>query len=206
MHSVETQLHEVSRQGSFSEFLHAHQSPSIAALAPHGGQVEPNTDLEAELLRDRLPSTSVWGTRGVTAAGGYNRAFRQWHTTTETHGFEEFPLYQELSGEEYEVAIGFHGMAREGVVVVGDGNEFLKTDLAARIDEVIDSEVRVQGVGSEVDSDNELDVPTDTFTGALDAGESVHIMQSLEVMTEPEENVECVVEWVSESGGLISTQ
>jgi len=96
MHSVETQLHEQSvDRGSFSGI------PSCASVTVYRGvssawcgQVEPNTDLEAELLRRSPPVDVCVGTRGVTAAGGYNRAFRRWHTTTETHGFEEFPLYQ----------------------------------------------------------------------------------------------------------------
>jgi len=97
-------------------------------------------------------------------------------------------------------------MAREGVVVVGDGNEFLKTDLAARIDEVIDSEVRVQGVGMKL-----IRITSWMFRRTRSLGRLMRGVGTHHAVTGSDDGAggDCGVcrgTWVSESGGLISTQ
>lgn len=42
-------LHETDQYGSFEEFLFSKNNPKHLALAPHGGQVEPNTDTQVTL-------------------------------------------------------------------------------------------------------------------------------------------------------------
>lgn len=183
-------LHESNTQGSFSEFVRLSDG-GIAVLAPHGGQVEPNTDIQAELLAQVLDvSVDIWGTRGIID-GGYNKAYNRWHTTSESHSLSEFQLYQRLADNEYSVAVSFHAMGGDGVIVGGRATHDERSALAR----VLESKLPGDTVVSVAEQGDKRAGMSDNFVNSLETDTSVHIEQSLDVVSN---HTQCVVESVRE--------
>ncbi len=68
--------------GEFVERLHDGASATVIAIAPHGGDIELNTDRQAEHVASRLAArgASSWICRGWKSG---NRAFESWHITSD---------------------------------------------------------------------------------------------------------------------------
>lgn len=85
------------------------------AIAPHGGDIEPHTDEEAERLREELDSSgypaSAWICKGF--GDGPKRAFDRWHiTSTDLHP-ASFPVLQNIINRKFCYAVAFHGFSKQ---------------------------------------------------------------------------------------------
>lgn len=172
-----TLLHETDMGGSFEEFSYVVGDASVAVLAPHGGQVEPNTDTQAFLIQKSAPiNASVWGTRGLVN-GSYNDAYSRWHTTADTHPLDAFPLYQDIVNHEYEFSISLHAMSGDGIIIGGQSSESVRESLKDALS-VVFSEVSIASEG-----DDRAGMKDENFVNSIDAKQSIHIEQSLEIAT-----------------------
>lgn len=96
----------------------------FAALAPHGGDIEPGTDVQAEALADRLRAATSWTVKGYRPGSG---AFLRWHVPTTQLSAESFVHIRDLVDCPFEAAVSFHGNCTGRVRVGGGASESVKT-------------------------------------------------------------------------------
>jgi len=119
-------------------------------IAPHGGDIEKRTDVEAThfgraLASSRWPVT-VWMCKGFgDALAG---AFDRWHiTSTDLHP-ASFPRLQRIATRTFEHGVAFHGFARrpgEADVYIGGGaSEPVKAEIRSALEDAgLPLEIRV---------------------------------------------------------------
>ena len=103
--------------GEFVERLHDGASATVIAIAPHGGDIELNTDRQAEQVASRLAAhgASSWVCRGWKSG---DRAFESWHITSDETDPRSFPLLDSVFRRGFADAVSFHGF-KEPLVLVG---------------------------------------------------------------------------------------
>jgi phage replication-related protein YjqB (UPF0714/DUF867 family) len=121
----------------------------LVVLAPHGGDIEPHTDEQAEHVAELL-QVSGWLCRGFRP-----RASRRWHITSDDIDPDAFPALQGIFGRGFAEAVSFHGFRPDGggpdeVVVGGGASARLKRRVARAIGCVVAGSavtVRIAGAG-----------------------------------------------------------
>ena len=96
----------------------------LIAIAPHGGDIEPHTDAQAERVATRLAARSVssWRCKGWKPGGG---AFTRWHITSTDLNEACFPRLGRVMGRGFTHAVAFHGFGGDEVLIGGGvGPEF----------------------------------------------------------------------------------
>jgi phage replication-related protein YjqB (UPF0714/DUF867 family) len=115
---------------------------SFIAIAPHGGEIERDTDAQATcawevLSADNVPA-SLWLCRG--SGDQAKGAFDRWHITSTDLQPACFPLLQLLMTRRFRHGIAFHGFARkqdEADVYVGGGaSRSLKVAIARALNDL----------------------------------------------------------------------
>jgi phage replication-related protein YjqB (UPF0714/DUF867 family) len=107
----------------------------LIVIAPHGGDIEPSTDQQAERVADRLAARSVssWRCKGWKPGGG---AFDRWHITSTDLNEACFPRLARVMSRGFTHAVAFHGFERPEVLIGGTATTppSLKDDLREAID------------------------------------------------------------------------
>lgn len=93
------------------------QNTGLIVIAPHGGNIEQNTDEQAQYVYDQLllPSpyrVSTWICNGFNKEedGG---AFNRWHITSIDISENSFPKLKTVYLRGFEYAVAFHGFSDE---------------------------------------------------------------------------------------------
>jgi len=119
----------------------------LIVLAPHGGDIEPRTDEQAEHVRDLLSDVGVscWRCKGWKPGGG---AVARWHITSTDISTRSFPRLGTVASRGFRSAVSFHGFTEEGrpdVLVGGAAPDALKRVMGAAIaDAVAGTGLRVE--------------------------------------------------------------
>lgn len=131
---------EAKDRGEFVERLDDDgTNTGLLVMAPHGGEIEVPTDLQAERVAAQLggKKVSVWRCKGY-GKRGVQGAFERWHiTSTETHE-ASFPLLAKVATRKFDHAVSFHGMVDGRILVGGIGPTRLKVEIRDAIREAID--------------------------------------------------------------------
>src|SRR2546430_10989537 len=79
----------------------------LVVIAPHGGDIEPHTDRQAELVASRLAAkaVSLWRCKGFKGEG----SFARWHITSTDIHEASFPLLNSVISRGFTYAVAFHG-------------------------------------------------------------------------------------------------
>ena len=79
----------------------------LIVIAPHGGDIEPHTDQQAEYVASRLAAkgVSLWRCKGFKGED----AFARWHITSTDIHEASFPLLNSVISRGFTYAIAFHG-------------------------------------------------------------------------------------------------
>jgi phage replication-related protein YjqB (UPF0714/DUF867 family) len=79
----------------------------LAIIAPHGGDIEPHTDQQAERVASRLAAKaiSLWRCKSFKGEG----AFARWHITSTDIHEASFPLLNSIISRSFSYAVAFHG-------------------------------------------------------------------------------------------------
>jgi phage replication-related protein YjqB (UPF0714/DUF867 family) len=116
----------------------------LIVIAPHGGEIEPHTDEQAERVAARLGPrlASSWRAKGWGPDGG---AFERWHiTSTDLHPLS-FPLLGTVMTRRFAHAVAFHGFNDEpGVLIGGTAPADLKEGLRQAIRQLLPAELDVR--------------------------------------------------------------
>jgi co-chaperonin GroES (HSP10)/phage replication-related protein YjqB (UPF0714/DUF867 family) len=110
----------------------------LVAIAPHGGDIEPHTDQQAEHVASRLvaKAASLW-----LCKGWWNRQgdpFDHWHiTSTEIHE-ASFPRLNSIISRGFTYAVAFHGFHKPEILIGGGCavdslKQEIKTEIEHRI-------------------------------------------------------------------------
>lgn len=106
------------------ETLRLSGSP-VAVIAPHGGDIEPWTDVQALALADRLDA-DAWVFRGFGET-----AFSDYHVTSTEVSPSRFPKLRRLYREgPYRLVVAFHGYGTDAFVVGGTAPLDLRESIA----------------------------------------------------------------------------
>lgn len=88
------------------------QNTNIVVAAPHGGNIEPRTDEQADVAYAVLQSigagVSSWYCKGQHPGEGNAR--KHWHITSTDISARSFPALKKISTRNFAHAISFHGM------------------------------------------------------------------------------------------------
>jgi phage replication-related protein YjqB (UPF0714/DUF867 family) len=118
------------------------QHRGLIVIAPHGGDIEPYTDEQAEHVGKQLSSkcVSLWVCKGFKEHGG---AFNRWHITSTDISEESFPKLKTVIGRHFEYAVAFHGFSKkhnqdpDSICIGGCMPDPLKTKLKEEIYKVV---------------------------------------------------------------------
>jgi phage replication-related protein YjqB (UPF0714/DUF867 family) len=129
--------------GEFVERLHDGASATVIAIAPHGGDIEINTDRQAEHVASRLAAlgASSWICKGWKSG---NRAFESWHITSDETDPGSFPLLGSVMSRGFADAVSFHGFKEPIVLVGGLAPVELREEIREAIDDATGPEVVVR--------------------------------------------------------------
>ena len=104
-------------KGELMEKLnHKVHNHKLIVLAPHGGNIEPWTDVEAEHVANHFSSdrASLWLCKGFKIPGSTEEehdAKRRWHITSTKISRKSFPKLNTIIGDNptFDYSIAFHG-------------------------------------------------------------------------------------------------
>jgi len=129
--------------GEFIEKLHEVQNHKLIVIAPHGGNIEPWTDVEAEYVANQFGDrASLWLCKGFSSRkpnGDSNEdASERWHITSTQISEKSFPKLNTIIGDNptFDYSIAFHGWTENSICVGGNPNNpdaDLKCDIRGAI-------------------------------------------------------------------------
>jgi phage replication-related protein YjqB (UPF0714/DUF867 family) len=137
---------DAERDGEFVERLDDDGAPTgLIAIAPHGGDIEPYTDQQAERVRSQLAGKGVssWRCKGWHPKG----ALDHWHITSTDIHEASFPLLNSVISRGFSHAVAFHGFddnnIRDDILVGGLACQALKEKIKGAIEGVVGSDFTV---------------------------------------------------------------
>ena len=153
----------ISRQRNCSEFIERLTDNGVnqrlVVIAPHGGNIEKFTDLQADYIREQFSSDHVseWICKGFKKGGG---AYDRWHITSTDISENSFPELKTIMGRHFEYSIAFHGWTKNYICTGGNAAVGLKQEIKEAIEEAISgSGIDVRDSGCEdFDGDNEHNI------------------------------------------------
>jgi phage replication-related protein YjqB (UPF0714/DUF867 family) len=120
---------DAESQGDFIERLDDGVDSGLIAIAPHGGDIEPHTDTQAELVASAL-SANCWRCKGWHHRG----AKRHWHITSTEINEASFPLLATAMTSRFTYAVAFHGMEDPAIIIGGTAPATLKHEIKGAIE------------------------------------------------------------------------
>ena len=111
---ADTQVVDIPPRGEFTEHLMDFgEGAALVIIAPHGGQIEEHTDVQAEEMFSAVSTARMrnlsgircWTCKGFRAGGG---AFNRWHITSTDISENSFPKLKTIM-HPWTYAVSFHG-------------------------------------------------------------------------------------------------
>jgi phage replication-related protein YjqB (UPF0714/DUF867 family) len=157
--TVDLSEEDASKVGEFIERLDDNgQHRGLIAIAPHGGQIEPRTDEQAEQVCKRLSSkgVSVWLCKGFRKEEeDENSAYGRWHITSSDISEKSFPLLEKVYRRHFEYAVAFHGWNDESnsICIGGRAPNELKQQVEVAIKKIVSGSDITVAIGCDCPSD-----------------------------------------------------
>ena len=136
--------------GEFIEQLSDYgQNQKLVVIAPHGGEIEKNTDKQAEIVGNQCSSedVSLWICKGFDK--GDKSAYERWHITSTEISEKSFPKLNTIFGRKFEYSIAFHGWTNYNICVGGRKNKTVDK-LKVELKDAIQYTLREQGSNIQV--------------------------------------------------------
>jgi phage replication-related protein YjqB (UPF0714/DUF867 family) len=136
---------------------------NLLVLAPHGGEIEPRTDDQAEHVRNLLADLGVscWRCKGWKPGGG---AGARWHITSTDINSACCPRLATIATRGFRHAVSFHGFTEEGrpdILIGGAAPDPLKRVMRAVIafaDAGTGLRVEIASIGDPLDGADEANI------------------------------------------------
>jgi len=140
---------EAEKRGELIEHLnHDVQNSKLVVIAPHGGDIEQWTDVEAECVANHFSTdrVSLWLCKGFSSKsdGKSNEdALERWHITSTEISEKSFPMLNKIIGANptFNYSIAFHGWQEDSICVGGNPRNpdaRLKGDIRDAIKEALE--------------------------------------------------------------------
>jgi co-chaperonin GroES (HSP10)/phage replication-related protein YjqB (UPF0714/DUF867 family) len=110
----------------------------LVVIAPHGGDIEPHTDQQAERVASRLMAKEVssWLCKGWW--NGQGDAVDHWHITSTDIHEASFPRLNSIISRRFTYAVAFHGFHKPEILIGGgSAAESLKQEIKTEIERAI---------------------------------------------------------------------
>jgi phage replication-related protein YjqB (UPF0714/DUF867 family) len=120
---------QANMESEFVERLTDNDSHSgLVVLAPHGGDIERETDRQAEHVVAQLAGKGVscWCCKGWNQNGS---PFDRWHINASRISRKSFPLLDSIGDRGFTYSMAFHGWSSGGILIGGTGPEQIKKAL-----------------------------------------------------------------------------
>jgi phage replication-related protein YjqB (UPF0714/DUF867 family) len=168
------------------------QNTGLIVIAPHGGDIEPHTDEQAQYVYDQLLllssyRVSTWICKGFNKEedGG---AFNRWHITSIDISDKSFPKLKTVYRRGFEYAVAFHGFSDEkhprSVCIGGITNDKkLKYDVKTEI-ESKNAGIKVymdKGCPKNINGDNVKNIVNRLSTNALQIEQTKEVRNNSEL-------------------------
>ena len=131
---------EAETNGEFVERLEDNGTHTgLVVIAPHGGDIEPHTDQQAERVLSRLAAeaVSLWRCKGFKGES----AFTRWHITSTDIHEASFPQLNSIISRGFTYAVAFHGFDDPeipfDILIGGAAPMYLKQEIENEIKGVI---------------------------------------------------------------------
>ena len=107
-------------------------SAGLVVIAPHGGNIERYTDIQAAHTQSRLANTgaSSWICKGYKPGGG---AYNRWHITSTDISRQSFPGLDQIADRGFAYAVSYHGFSHDMILVGGGAPHALRQEIADAI-------------------------------------------------------------------------
>jgi phage replication-related protein YjqB (UPF0714/DUF867 family) len=154
---------EAERNGEFVERLDDDgMHTGLIVVAPHGGDIEPHTDQQAQHVASQLAGKGVssWRCMGWHPRG----AFAHWHITSTDIHEASFPLLNSVIARGFRYVVAFHGFDDPeipyDILVGGCAPDTLKEELKCVIEDVVSSDftVHITKPGEHFGGDDERNI------------------------------------------------
>jgi len=140
---------EAEKRGELIEHLnHDVQNSKLVVIAPHGGDIEQWTDVEAQCVANHFSTdrVSLWLCKGFSSKsnGKSNEdALERWHITSTEISEKSFPMLNKIIGANptFNYSIAFHGWKEDSICVGGNPHNpdtRLKGDIRVAIKEALE--------------------------------------------------------------------
>ena len=99
---------QAAAEGEFVERLIVGRTRKLSVIAPHGGDIEKHTDLQAKQVAASLKAVAPW----AWVCKGWSQesdAFARWHITSTDISAGSFPLLKRMLRAQFTHSISFHG-------------------------------------------------------------------------------------------------
>lgn len=115
---------QAKNMGELIEQSIVKQNRKLIVIAPHGGQIEPHTDEQAQFVLEHLPDdrVSLWMCKGFSNLDSTVDldAHKRWHITATEISERSFPKLRTIIEPKFEYAIAFHGWDDNSICVGGN--------------------------------------------------------------------------------------
>jgi phage replication-related protein YjqB (UPF0714/DUF867 family) len=133
------------------------QNRKLVVIAPHGGDIEPWTDNQAEFVWSHLSHLSpdrvtLWMCKGFSNKDARD-AHARWHITSTEISERSLPKLKTIFGPKFEYSIAFHGW-KEDSICVGGNAESADAGLIGEIKDAIKGALVTEGSNIEVEDSN----------------------------------------------------
>jgi phage replication-related protein YjqB (UPF0714/DUF867 family) len=136
---------------------------NLLVIAPHGGEIEPRTDDQAEHVRNLLADLGVscWRCKGWKPDGG---AVARWHITSTDISTASFPRLATIADRGFLHAVSFHGFTEDGrpdILIGGAAPDPLKRVMRAVIAFAVAGtglSVEIASIGDPLDGADEANI------------------------------------------------
>jgi phage replication-related protein YjqB (UPF0714/DUF867 family) len=130
------------------------QNRKLVVIAPHGGDIEPWTDNQAEYVWSHLPDDRVtlWMCKGFSTKNARD-AHERWHITSTEISERSFPKLKTIFEPKFEYSIAFHGW-KEDSICVGGNAESADAGLIGEIKKAIKDALVIAGSNIDVEDSN----------------------------------------------------
>lgn len=143
--------------GELIEHLIDTGGSDVAVIAPHAGNVQPGTGVQAELLTSYLYTVGVgvagWWLQGYRDGGG---AFVRWYVPSQDFSSNSLHYLEEIEDREFDYVISFNGICDEVVRIGGGVDMETKERIAGPVDDTTDVPAVADGDEYAAESDETL--------------------------------------------------
>lgn len=136
---------QAEKYGEFIEELSDNdQNQKLVVIAPHGVEIEMNTDKQVEIFGKEFSAedVSLWICKGFDK--GDKSAYERWHITATQINEKSFPKLNTIYRRHFKYAIAFHGWTEDHICVGGSKNQ-MPSNLRVRIKNAIQEALLAKG-------------------------------------------------------------